>query len=78
QQNQARAAWDAWQKWQRLEAPQTTPEFDRALHQLQMALFGPDAKPEDWQGDALANASEGVKRTPEAKDQPLPELYPGQ
>ncbi len=78
QQNQARAAWDAWQKWQRLEAPQTTPEFDQALHQLQMALFGPDAKPEDWQGDALANASKGVKRAPEAKDQPLPELYPGQ
>ncbi len=78
QQNQARAAWDAWQKWQRAEAPQTTPEFDQALHQLQMALFGPDAQPENWQGKDLANASEGVKRIVKAKDQPLPELYPSQ
>ncbi|WP_086481423.1 BatD family protein [Oceanospirillum sanctuarii] len=78
QQNQARAAWDAWQKWQRLEAPQTTPEFDQALHQLQMALFGPDAQPENWQGKDLANASEGVKRAAKSKDQPLPELYPSQ
>lgn len=78
QQNQARAAWDAWQKWQRAEAPQTTPEFDQALHQLQMALFGPDAQPEKWQGKDLASASEGVKRIVKAKDQPLPELYPSQ
>lgn len=78
QQNQARAAWDAWQKWQRIEAPETTAEFDQALHQLQMALFGPDAQPENWQGKNLARASEGVKHISKEKDQPLPELYPGQ
>ncbi|OOV86660.1 BatD family protein [Oceanospirillum linum] len=77
QQNQARAAWDAWRKWQRVEAPQTTPEFDKALHQLQMVLFGPNAKPESWQGSDLATASEGIKRVSRQKDQPLPELYPG-
>lgn len=77
QQNQARAAWDAWQKWQRAEAPQTTPEFDQALHQLQMALFGPDAKPEDWQGQDLGSASEGVKPINKKRDLLLPELYPG-
>ncbi len=76
QQNNARAAWDAWQKWQRAETPQTTPEFDRALHQLQMALFGPNALPEHWQGSDLASASKGIKQVAKQKDQSLPELYP--
>ena len=76
QQNQARAAWDAWQKWQKMEAPKTTPEFDQALHQLRMSLFGPDAAPENWQGQPLAEASQQVRLQTAEKSQPLPDLYP--
>ena len=76
QQNKARAAWDAWQKWQKMEALKTTPEFDQALRQLQMCLFGPDAAPENWQGQPLAEASQQVRLQTAEKSQPLPDLYP--
>lgn len=75
-QNQARAAWDAWQKWQAQENPTTTTAFDNALHQLQQSLFAPHADPEGWQGEALADASQEIKRTGRKPDSPLPNLYP--
>lgn len=76
QQNQARAAWDAWQKWHQHEAPQTTPDFDQALSQLQYSLFGPVAQPELWDGRVMAKASKSIHLAKSEPEQALPKLYP--